>query len=121
MSARLVVLSLLAWAGLALLQLAWHGWLHPPVRVPIAVVLSIALLPLALPLLAWRRGPRRMLLWAGIAALAYFSHGVMEAWASPAVRGLAVLEALLAVVLVAALGSVAIVEKRARRQASHDD
>lgn len=112
MPARLVALSLLAWAGLAVLQLAWHGWLHPPVRVQPFVAVLLALLPLALPLLAWRRGPRRMLLWAGIAALAYFSHGVMEAWAAPAVRGLALLEALFAVVLIAALGSVAIVEKR---------
>ena len=116
--ARLIALSLLAWAGLALLQLAWHGWLHPPVGARTPVIVLLALLPLVLPLLAWRRGARRMLLWAGMAALAYFAHGVMEAWAAPPVRGLALLEAALAVVLIVALGSVALVEKRARRAGS---
>ena len=115
MSARLIALSLLAWAGLVLLQLAWHGWLHPPARADVVVIAVIAVLPLLLPLLAWRRGTRRMLLWAGIAALAYFAHGVMEAWAAPEVRGLALLEAALAALLIVALGSVAITEKRARR------
>lgn len=115
MSVRLLRLSLLAWAALALLQLAWHGWTHPPERVDTTVVLLLALLPLALPLLAWRRGVRRMLLWAGIAALAYFAHGVMEAWAAPAVRAFAVAEAVLAVLLIGSLGTAGLVEKRERR------
>ena len=114
MSAGLIRIALLAWAALAALQIAWHAWLQPPQRLDTTLVLVVALLPLALPLLAFRRGPRRMLLWAGIVALAYFSHGVMEAWAAPAVRGLALAEALLAALLIGALGSVAVVEKRAR-------
>ena len=44
------------------------------------------------------------LLWVGIVALFYFCHGVVAAWAIPAARLPALLEALLCVVLIGALG-----------------
>lgn len=93
-----------AWALLAALQIAWHGLLLPPTQIPVAIALGFALLPLALPLLAIRRPPRA-LLWAGLVALLYFCHGVMEAWSAPAERGLALTEAALAVLLILALGA----------------
>jgi uncharacterized membrane protein len=103
-----------AWALLAALQVAWHGLLlPPPATIPIAVALGFALLPLALPLLAMRR-PRRALFWAGLIALLYFCHGVMEAWSAPAERGLALVEIALSVLLIAALGVDA---RRSRRRA----
>ena len=97
-------LGLAAWAGLAVLQLLWHGWLLPPQGMPVALVLAITLVPLLLPLAALRQ-PRRALLWAGILALFYFCHGVAEAWSSPVERALAVAEIVLTLLLIGTLGA----------------
>ena len=94
----------LAWLALALLQVLWHGWLRaaPPELIP--VVLALALLPLALPLLA--RSAARRLWWAAVAALLYFSHGVMVAWAMHGLpRALGCSELLLALLLIGATGA----------------
>jgi uncharacterized membrane protein len=101
-----------AWAALALLQIIWHAWLLPPAIMPIGVALTIALLPLAVPLLYWR-APRRALLLAGMLGLFYFCHGVAEAWAAPRERTLALIEAALVVVMV-----VSQARKPGRRKAS---
>ncbi|MCE5231684.1 MAG: DUF2069 domain-containing protein [Mizugakiibacter sp.] len=95
-----------AWGLLAALQVLWHALLAPPAHASVAAALIFALLPLALPLLAWRR-PARALLWAGIVCLFYFSHGVAEAWSAPTatVRALALAETTLAALLVLALGA----------------
>jgi uncharacterized membrane protein len=70
--------------------------------VPLA--LSIALVPLLLPLLALRN-VRRALLWVGILALFYFCHGVAEAWSAPAERIPALLEIALTLLLIGTLGA----------------
>jgi len=88
-----------AWGALALLQVVWHAWLLPPARMPVAVALLIALLPLAIPLLYWR-APARMLLLAGMIGLFYFCHGVAEAWSAPGERVFALLELALAVIVI---------------------
>lgn len=88
--------------GLFVLQLAWHGWLAPPVHSPpwaMALFFAAPILP-ALVLLALRH--RRAGFWGALAALLYFSHGVMAAWASPDVRGLALLQVALSALLVVA-------------------
>lgn len=100
-SARVV--GFVAWGAQALLQIVWHAWLLPPQRMPIAVALAIGLLPLALPLLYWRRPPRA-LLSAGIVNLFYFCHGVAEAWSSRPERALALIEVALALIAIAAIG-----------------
>ncbi|MEO7433804.1 MAG: DUF2069 domain-containing protein [Dokdonella sp.] len=102
-------IGLVAWALLTLLQLVWHGWLAPS-----TVALVITLPPLLLPLLALRKGAGRALLWVGIAALFYFCHGISEAWSEPGVRGVALVETLLCVVLIGALGWDARGYKRTR-------
>ena len=96
-----------AWAGLVLLQPAWYLWLAPPANGQGGLALALTLPPLLLPLLAARRGPRRMLLWIGIISLGYFCHGVVAAWTSPAARLPALLEIALCVVLIFALGAIA--------------
>jgi uncharacterized membrane protein len=88
-----------AWGLLVLLQIVWHAWLLPPARMPVGVALAITLLPLAVPLVYWRR-PQRALLLAGMIGLFYFCHGVAEAWAAPRERTLACFETLFAVVLI---------------------
>jgi uncharacterized membrane protein len=118
MSARawraIAVASFLALVGL---QLAWHLWLAPPVAFPRAFVLGLALGPLVVAGIAMLANLRRGLFWAGFAALAYFSHGVMEAWTTPAVRPLAHAEWALAVTLVVAVGAAGLAERRAARAA----
>jgi len=84
------------------LQLAWHGWVSPPVHVPawqMAFAFSLPILPAVI--LALLRH-RRAAFWGAMAALLYFSHGVMEAWSNPAVRWLALAEVALSCVLVVA-------------------
>jgi uncharacterized membrane protein len=90
-----------AWAALALLQILWHAWLLPPHTAPLGLTLTIALVPLALPLAYWRV-PRRALLVAGMIGLFYFCHGVAEAWSAPDQRTLACIEIALPLVLVLA-------------------
>lgn len=102
-------IGFIAWAALIVLQLAWYAWLAPPAHLPVTAALGIALVPLLLPLLALHRPPRALLL-AGMIALFYFCHGVSEAWTEPTVRGLALLEVALSLLLVGALGAA--VQKR---------
>jgi uncharacterized membrane protein len=90
----------LAWGALALLQIAWHAWWQP--ATPVGATLLIALVPLALPLLYWRR-PARALLLAGMICLFYFCHGVAEAYsAPPRVRVFAAIEIILSVLVILA-------------------
>ena len=112
-------LALAAWLALLALQPAWHGWLAPPAALPRAWVVIIATVPIALPLLALRRSRERALLLASIVALAYFCHGVMEAWAAPTIRALAATEILLALALIVATGTVGMLARRAVRRAPY--
>ena len=84
------------------LQLAWRLWLAPPTQAApwaMALFFSLPILP-AVVLLLLRH--RRAGFWGALAALLYFCHGVMLAWAEPGVRGLALAETALAAVLVVA-------------------
>ncbi len=103
-----------AWAGLVVLQPLWYLWLAPPANGAGGVALALTVPPLLLPLLAVRRGARRVLLWTGIISLAYFVHGVVAAWTSPTSRIPALLEIALCVILVFMLGAIARAGKRAR-------
>lgn len=97
-------IGLFAWAALALLQIAWHAWWFPPQTLSIWLVLTITVIPLLPPMLAIRH-PRRALLWVGILSLFYFCHGVAEAWSAAGQRWLALIEIILAVLLIGTLGA----------------
>ena len=90
---RVLVLALL---GLAGLYAAWFA--RPGQWVALAV---FAAPPLLLALARWRGGVRAGF-WAGVLALAWFSHGVMVAWTRPEERGFALAEVALALLVVAA-------------------
>jgi uncharacterized membrane protein len=95
--AALGILSLLG------LQLLWHGFLFPPASAPIWLVAGLFVLPIAPAALMLIQRHRHAPFWGAVAALFYFSHGLMEAWATPEVRMLALIEAALSVgVIVAA-------------------
>ena len=95
-------ITLAAIVSLAALQLAWHGWLAPPAEAnpwALAVFFLLPILPaLALALMRHRRAG----FWGALAALLYFSHGVMVAWSSPGETALGLLQAILSAVLVVA-------------------
>jgi uncharacterized membrane protein len=93
-----------AWIALILLQCTWYAWLFPPQRVPMWLALGLAVIPLLLPFLVIAN-VRRALLWVGMLSLFYFCHGVAESWSSAQERVPAMLEVLLALVLIGALGA----------------
>ena len=97
-------IGVVAWIALIVLQCAWYVWLFPPQQLPIWLVLAITVIPLLLPFLAIRN-VRRALLWVGILSLFYFCHGVAESWSSAHERWLALLEVLLTLLLIGALGA----------------
>ena len=92
LSRQVLLVALIALVGLYLL---WFGS-QPQPWVAVAVFAGPPML-LAMGVL---RGVRTAGFWAGVLALAWFSHGVMVAWAHPPERLFALLEVLLAVVVV---------------------
>lgn len=85
-------LSLLGYFGLWVLLPQWYGWLLPPQTLPLYAILLFFLTPLTLLLPGLLAGHPRSYAWSGFAALLYFTHGVGEAYASPADRPYAWLE-----------------------------
>lgn len=97
-------IGFVTWMVLIALQCAWYAWLFPPQHLPMWFALTIAVIPLLLPLLALRN-MHRALLWVGILSLFYFCHGVAESWSSPQERWPALLEVLLTLLLIGTLGA----------------
>lgn len=121
MTVHVAALETLArWCVLALLLLQplWHGWLHPPQRLPVWLVLSVALLPLLLPAIAVARRRPGALFLCGLVGLLYFCHGVAEAWSNPDERVPALLEVALSLLLV---GAIALAGRQRRRAAAASD
>ncbi len=111
------LIAKLALAALLVLQLVWYAWLVPPLVIPIWLALLLAAGPLVMPVIGLLlRRPNAMFLAATLALL-YFSHGVMEAWADPAVRELALAEVLLSVLLIGFAGWPSWRDGMARRRA----
>jgi uncharacterized membrane protein len=111
-------LAAAAIVALAALQVAWHAWLAPPASTaPWAMAVAFAL-PLAPALVLLAARHRRAAFWGAVAALLYFSHGVMVAWATPAERGLGLAQAALAAALIVAAGWDGLRARFARRPSS---
>lgn len=91
-SKRLLMFALLA---LAMLFGLWF------VRGPhaLAALVVLVLPPLLLAIAAWR-GWARAGFVAGVFALLWFSHGVMVAWSEPGQRAFALVEVVLALLVV---------------------
>lgn len=104
----MIRLSWCRWSlvGLLLLQLAWFGWLVPPEGSARIVALLLAAGPLALALpYAWSLRPRSLVV-TGLLLLIYFSIGVMEAWASPALRAPALAQIVLVLAYFTGLATI---------------
>ena len=96
--------GVIAWVALTLLQAAWYAWLFPPQHLPVWLALAITVIPLLLPIMAIGN-LRRALLWVGMLSLFYFCHGIAESWSSAEERWPALLEVLLTLLLIGALGA----------------
>lgn len=114
MSRRIALAALL---GLIALQVAWYGWLQPPVLLTPRFVLALTVLPLAIPAAFALRGSDRALFIASLIGLLHFSHGVSEAWTTPAVRALALAEVALSALLAGTVAWQGLQQRRAARQA----
>ncbi|HEB99471.1 MAG TPA: DUF2069 domain-containing protein [Thiotrichales bacterium] len=97
-------LGLFAWLGL------WITFLSPPERLPVSLALLLAGTPLLFPLRGLLHGRPYTVKWSLFLALFYFTHGVVEAYASAGERPYALLEVLLALTWFA--GGIAYVRKR---------
>jgi uncharacterized membrane protein len=111
LSQRYAALGIVA---LFALQFLWHAILLPSGWL-IAGLYALPILPAVILLLLRHR---RAAYWGAVAALLYFSHGVMEAWADPDARPLALAEAALSVWLIFAYGWDGLQARLARRDTS---
>ena len=82
------------------LSVLFSLWYHDS-SLRIAALIFFTLPPLLL-LVGVLRGNPKASFWAGVFGLFWFSHGVMEAYAAPQVRAFALVEILLALVIVVA-------------------
>ncbi len=96
------VICLGTYFSLLVLLVTWHAWLVPSAYFPVALVLLVMVSPLLLPLRGLLHGRPYTHMWAGLLALLYFTHGLMETYANPAERLYAVIEAVLALSLFSA-------------------
>jgi len=103
-----------AWIALVALQFAWYLGLAPPATGSPWLALALTLPALLLPLIALRTGLARALFWVAVVALFYFCHGVVAAWTSPAARVPAIIESVLCVVSILAIGAIGKRDKRRR-------
>lgn len=107
--------------GLAGLLILFAVWFAIPGLWALFTVFS---LPPLLLLIATLNGSRKAPFWASLLALLWFSHGVMEAWAAPRQRGLALIETALALLVIFAAslpGLRARFAKRGKKTARPDD
>ena len=85
-------ITLLSYIALIVVLVAWHGLLDPA-----PVLLALLLLPLVFPLKGILQSNPYTHAWSSFLILIYFIHGIIEAYANPAVRMWALLEVLFSV------------------------
>lgn len=91
------------YAALIVHQSVWHALLPPPAGNGNWVLAALATAPLLIPLRGVLRERIRDLTWAGYLSMLYLIIGVMEAWANPPQRPVALLQVALVVTLVASI------------------
>ncbi|TVQ35016.1 MAG: DUF2069 domain-containing protein [Wenzhouxiangella sp.] len=96
------------WSLLAvlILQPIWFGLMHPSAHFPLPLVLGVTMLPLLAPLYGvWRLGARALVI-AGIVLMFHFSYAVMEAYANPLVRPIALIQIALVIIYFTGLAMI---------------
>lgn len=114
---KILRIGIAAALALLVLEIAWHAWYAPARANLFWPSLALATVPLLPGLWIARATLRRGVLVCGIVGLFYFAHGVSELWSGAVARWLPMLEVLLALVVIAALGWDARKYKRAKKPA----
>ncbi len=91
--------TLFGYFGLFSLTLLWVTVLSPSARMPTSINIILFVGPLLFPLRGILNGKTYTHAWTAFLVLLYFTHGIVEAWANPAERGLAITEILLSIIL----------------------
>lgn len=91
--------TLFSYFGLLVLTLLWVTVFSLSPRLPVSLMLIVFVGPLLLPLRGLLYGRTSAHVWTSMLVLLYFIHGVVEGWASPSERWLAVTEVLLSIML----------------------
>ena len=101
------------------LQCVWYGW-WVPARLPFAIAITIAMLPL-LPgiLLHWSKN-RYAIVWAGFGILLHFTFAAMEVLMAGANRQPAIVSSFLCCGFFLCWNFVVVGEKRARRSSASE-
>lgn len=74
--------ALSGYFGVLILILLWHTWWSPPKQIPIALVLTILLIPLLFPLSGLLSGKMYTYAWSSFLALFYFALGVSDVYSA---------------------------------------
>jgi uncharacterized membrane protein len=106
-------MALLGYLGTLLILIAWYAWLAPSTQLPLALTLLVAA-PLLLPLKGMLLGQIYTHRWGLFLAVAYFAHGVVEAYALPQERNYALVEIVTSLLWFA--GAIAYVRCRRPRE-----
>ncbi|MDI1231300.1 MAG: DUF2069 domain-containing protein [Methylobacter sp.] len=93
------IIALTGFFGLFALLMLWNTVLVPSTRLPVALVLLVAVTPLLLPMRGLLNRNPRSCAWAAYISLIYFLHGTAEAYVNPDERLYASLEILLSLML----------------------
>ncbi|VAW77378.1 hypothetical protein MNBD_GAMMA12-3651 [hydrothermal vent metagenome] len=93
--------SLICVIGIGIILLYWYGSGQPystlEIKERIMVLIFLAL-PLWFPLQGMIQNKLYTFKWSSLLCCLYFTHGVMEAWANPAARSLALSELTLSII-----------------------
>jgi len=92
-------LAVAGFVGLFALLMLWPTVLSPPSGFPTALVLLVTITPILLPMRGLLDKQPKPCAWAAYISLAYFIHGSIEAYSTPAVRPYALLEVVFSLML----------------------
>jgi uncharacterized membrane protein len=105
--------GLLGYLGICILMPLWYLYLAPP-TLPIWLAITFFMVPLVFPLKGMLSGKRYTYAWSSFLSMAYFAHGVGEAWTLPDERLYGIIEIILS--LMWFTGSILYVRKSKRQQ-----
>lgn len=88
-------LALTSYFALLILLMLWFSWLAPSKTLPTSMVILLGVGPLLFPLRGLLYGKPYTYAWSSLLIMMYFIHGVVEAYANPEARLLALIEVVL--------------------------
>ena len=83
---------LIGYFGIFAVLIAWYGWLAPSTHFHMGFILSLFLIPLLFPFKGLITAKKYTIGWSLFLCLAYFTHGIVEAYTLENVRYLGLIE-----------------------------